>query len=97
MRLRISAVIAILSPAVAAAQWAPQASNTTSEIRGLVALSPTPSTLAQFTATCKELNSVATAWDKVRGAGLAEMNKALTAHGRAAITAPGALKLPRCV
>ncbi len=59
-------------------------------------LAPTQSTLAGFAAACKELETVTAAWEKVRGAGLTEFNKMLTAHGRTALVAPAALRLPRC-
>ena len=59
-------------------------------------MAPTPSALAQFAATCKELDTVAAAWEKVRGSGLTEINKMLTSHGRTALVAPAVLRLPKC-
>jgi hypothetical protein len=59
-------------------------------------MAPTPSTLAQFAATCKELQTTAAAWERVRGAGLTELNKMLTSHGRAALNIPAAMRAVKC-
>jgi len=59
-------------------------------------MAPTPSTLAEFAATCKELQTTAAAWERVRGAGLTELNKMLTGHGRAALRIPAAVKAVKC-
>ncbi|MFI5230335.1 MAG: WD40/YVTN/BNR-like repeat-containing protein, partial [Gemmatimonadales bacterium] len=59
-------------------------------------MAPTPSALAAYAATCKELETTAMAWERVRGAGVTELNKMLTAHGRAALSVPAAVRAVRC-
>jgi photosystem II stability/assembly factor-like uncharacterized protein len=60
-------------------------------------LAPTSAALAGFSATCKELQSVVTAWERLRGAELTAVNQALTARGRTAINvALETLHPPRC-
>jgi photosystem II stability/assembly factor-like uncharacterized protein len=59
-------------------------------------MAPTPSMLAGFAATCKELQTAAAAWEGVRGAGLAELNKMLTGHGRTALSVPAAVRAVKC-
>ena len=60
-------------------------------------MAPTTASLAAFAATCKELQTVVTAWERLRGAELTAVNQALTARGRAAVAvALEALRPPRC-
>ena len=60
-------------------------------------MAPTSSALAAFAATCKELQDVTAAWEKLRGAELTEFNRQLTSGGRAALAIPEALKIPKCI
>ena len=60
-------------------------------------MAPSSGALAAFAATCKELQSVAAAWQRVSTAGLAAFNASATQRGRAALALPvGVLKLPAC-
>jgi hypothetical protein len=60
-------------------------------------MAPTTSTLAAFAATCKDLRTVVTAWDRLSGSELAAVNAMLKAKGRPAIASPAeTLKPPVC-
>ena len=60
-------------------------------------MAPTAATLAAFTATCKELQSVVATWQHIVAADLPAVNRALTAAGHSALAAPsGALNAPSC-
>jgi hypothetical protein len=59
-------------------------------------MAPTAGALAAFAATCKELERVTAAWERVRGAELTELNRALTAKGRTALAVPEAVAIPKC-
>jgi len=60
-------------------------------------MAPTSAALAAFSATCKELRTVATAWERLAGTELTAVNTMLKAKGRPAIAGPSeTLKLPAC-
>jgi photosystem II stability/assembly factor-like uncharacterized protein len=60
-------------------------------------IAPTSATLAGFAATCKDLQSATTVWERVKGPSLAQFNSALTAAGRPTLPAPTqATPAPKC-
>ena len=60
-------------------------------------IAPTAAMLAEFAATCKELETTAATWERIRGSELPELNKILTSHGRPAVAIPAAaLRPPKC-
>ena len=60
-------------------------------------MAPNAAALAAFSATCKELQAVAVAWQRVITTGLSSYNAVLEQRGRTVLATPaGALKLPAC-
>lgn len=61
-------------------------------------MAPTSSALAGYAATCKELSTVAAAWNRLSTSELGAFNKVLVGRGRAAVLVPaGTLKVPGCM
>jgi photosystem II stability/assembly factor-like uncharacterized protein len=60
-------------------------------------MAPTSSTLAGFMATCKDLLTVMTTWERLRGPELAAVNTMLKSRGRPSIASPAeSLRPPTC-
>jgi len=60
-------------------------------------MAPSSGALAAFAQTCKELQTVAAAWQRVSTTGLTAFNESLRQRGRQPLTVQiGALKLPSC-
>jgi photosystem II stability/assembly factor-like uncharacterized protein len=57
---------------------------------------PTPGALAAWTATCRELSTVITAWEALSGRDLVDFNGLLQSRGRPAIARPVLVKAPSC-
>jgi photosystem II stability/assembly factor-like uncharacterized protein len=63
----------------------------------LADMAPTEAALAGYQASCEQLKTAVTRWNTVRDADLAAVNAARSAHGMAAVAAPGqALEAPAC-
>jgi len=61
-------------------------------------MAPTPAALAAYTATCKELSTVAAAWQRLSTTELGTFNKIFVGPGRTAVALPaGTLKIPTCM
>jgi hypothetical protein len=60
-------------------------------------MAPSPSSLAAFGATCKELSTVATAWQRLSTTELGAVNETIKSRGGTVLTVAGAaLRLPSC-
>jgi hypothetical protein len=60
-------------------------------------MAPTAATLAAFAATCKDLSSLATAWQRLSVTELGAINTLLKEKGQTPLTVPaGSLKFPTC-